>query len=707
MKIDLTPTATLTLQQAFQLGVTTYQEGKKAKAREIFESILEKAPEAVDVLQVLAVLDSEDGHYVKAEHKLNTALSLCPDDIALILDLAHTLKLQGRNIDALSKLDEILSVSPQHQGALQLQSEIHQTTGNRGQSQQSSKALEQVAQQKKKHLDQEIEKTLETVALLLAGQNYLPAEQLLQSMLLLCPKHLDLQLKLATVYTLQEKYTNAIHQLKSALALSPDSENIALMMLKLYRETKQNDEGIDAYKKFISTNKKPSLELSKVFAELNLAAGEFHTAYIESKKLLRQATKDPDLLWINAIASYKKIHARQNFELASMKQAECWLESALNANIHSHNRAVQITKALFDINYYVGDFKVANKHLTRIEEGYPDDSKVLWNKHFLYNYLHDWDNFYYAFEKGIESGDRISYRPNKPFWTPQRPSTDSVLVMREQGVGDELYFCHNLNYLLQKAKKVYLACDERLIPLIREAFPTVETLPIKPNSSIIRNQIPLKLLENIDSWIPMGSIKQHIYKETQQHWFDESYVKIPEPLKNEWDKKLNTKDDDSSLKIGISWRSGLRSSVRNAHYLSLNELAHFMKQFPNATFFNLQYGECKKELKKLKQLTGMDVINYEELNLKDDFLSTAALMHNLDAVFSCGNSVFRLAVASGIPCYVYYAREQSDDFTQQIALHGVGQSKRHEHLFAYPPLLKNKYPLVESIASQIKDDLAI
>ncbi|MBC7001986.1 tetratricopeptide repeat protein [Photobacterium sp. BZF1] len=706
MKIDLTPTTTLTLEQAFQLGVNTYQEGKKTKAREIFESILEKAPEAIDVLQVLAVLDADDGNYKVAENKLRKALSLSPNDIAIKLDLAHTLKLQGLNIEALSVLDEILSLSPQHQGALQLQGEIHQATGNRSQSQQSNKALQQAEHHKKQHLDHEIHKTLETVAQLLAGKHFQPAEQLLQSMLLLSPNHLDLHLKLATVYALQEKYTNAVHQLKSALSLNPHNENIALMIIKLYRETKQYNEGIKTYKDFISQGNKPSFETKKLFAELSLLSDEFHTAFVESKKLLSTNPKDKDLLWIYALASYKKVHTRQNFDLKSMEKAERSLEFAMQANIKDHGRAVQISKALFDLNYYVGNFEVASTYLNRIEKDYPDDSKVLWNKHILHNYNHDWENYYYAFEKGIESGDRLSYNPNKPFWTPLRPSTDTVLVLREQGVGDELYFCHNLNYLIQRVDKVYFACDERLIPLINSSFPTVETIAIKPNSSFIRNQIPLKLLEKVDSWLPIGSIKQHIYNDSQQHWLDESCVTLPLELQNEWEQKVQYDRNDDSLKIGISWRSGLRSSVRNAHYLSLNELAHFMKQFPNATFYNLQYGDCQKELKKIKQLTGIDVINFEDLDLKDDFLSTAALMNNLDAVFSCGNAVFRLAVAAGVPSYVYYAREQSDDFTQQVALHGEGNSKRHEHLFAYPPLLKNKYPLVESIANQIKSDFA-
>ncbi|PSU29903.1 tetratricopeptide repeat protein [Photobacterium lutimaris] len=707
MKIDLTPTATLTLQQAFQLGVNTYQEGKKAKAREIFESILEKAPEAVDVLQVLAVLDSEDGHYVKAEQKLNTALSLCPDDIALKLDLAHTLKLQGRNIDALSKLDEILNVSPQHQGALQLQGEIHQAMGNRGQSQQSNKALEQVTQKQKQQLEQEIEKTLETVALLLAGQNYLPAEQLLQSMLLLCPNHLDLQLKLATVYTLQEKYTNATHQLKLALELSPDNENIALMLMKLYRQIKQHGKGIDVYKTMMRNKQLQSFELKKLLSELLMLKGDYHDAYETSKHLLREVPADAELLWINGISYYKKITERQQFTSALVALATEKLTTALDANIHDHERAVRLSKGLFDLTYYNGDFQQAGEYLDSISEHYPADHKVLWNKQFLLRYKKDWDQYYQAYESGIASGDRISYSPNKPYWTPERPSSDNVLIVREQGVGDELLFGHNLNYIIEKVNKVYLACDERLVPMMQLAFPSLELIPIKANSSTIQNQIKLKLLEDIDSWLPMGSIGQHIYNETSLHWHDEKFVRLPKEMQQTWLCKVNDHSNEHSLKIGISWRSGLRSGARNRNYLSINDVAHFMKQFPGATFYNLQYGDCDKELKKLKKLTGIDVITFAELDLKDDFLSTAALINSLDGVFTSGSSVFRLTVAVGKPCYVYVAREQSDNFMKPIEFYGKGKDKRHEKMFAYPPLIENKYPIVEAISNYMKRDFGL
>ncbi|AJR09569.1 hypothetical protein C9J03_02750 [Photobacterium gaetbulicola] len=705
MKIDLTPTATLTLQEAFQLGVNTYQEGNKAKAREIFESILEKAPEAIDVLQVLAVLDADDGQYLKAENKLRKALSLCPDDTAIQLDLAHTLKLQGRNIDALALLGEILTVSPQHQGALQLQGEIHKATGNR--SQKADKTLKQVSQQKDHQLELEIQKTLETVVQLLTGQHYQPAEQLLQSMLLLCPQNLDLQLKLATVYTLQEKYTNATHQLKSALALSPSSENIILMLAKLYRHTKQYEAGVIACTTFAKNTPQLGPELGKLFSELLMLKGEYHDAYEMSRQLLRQMPSDPEVLWVNAISFFKKVTEKQLFSSELIEQAAKKLTAALDANLDNHEKAIKLSQGMFDLTYLSGDFQQAEQYLNAVSEHYPDDVKVQWNRHILYRYHQQWEQYYQAYESGIETGDRTSYKVNKPYWTPERPFSDKVLVVREQGVGDEVLFAHNLNYLIAKVSQVYLACDERLVPMMQLAFPSIELIPIKANSATIQNQIKLKLLENIDSWLPMGSISQYIFKETGKHWHDEKFVQFPDEMQQSWQHKVNDSSKPTSLKIGISWRSGLRSGARNRNYLSINDVAHFMKQFPNATFYNLQYGDCDKELKKLKKLTGIDVITFDELDLKDDFLSTAALINSLDAVFTSGSSVFRLTVAVGKPCYVFVAREQNDCYTQPISFYGEGKDKRHEKMFAYPPLIDNKFPVVEAIANCIKKDFGI
>nr|WP_269808517.1 hypothetical protein [Enterovibrio nigricans] len=75
----------MTLEQAFEHGISLYQHQKKKEAREVFEQILSHAPNAVPVLQVLAVMDAEDGIWQAAIAKLDNALMMEPGNALCFL----------------------------------------------------------------------------------------------------------------------------------------------------------------------------------------------------------------------------------------------------------------------------------------------------------------------------------------------------------------------------------------------------------------------------------------------------------------------------------------------------------------------------------------------------------------------------------------------------------------------------------------------
>ncbi|WP_051488282.1 tetratricopeptide repeat protein [Salinivibrio socompensis] len=85
----------MTLDDAFQLGIRLYQEGNKSDARQVFEQILNHAPDTVPVRQVLAVLDAEEGQYHQAMTHIEHALGLAPEDHSLWFDKAQMLTQQG------------------------------------------------------------------------------------------------------------------------------------------------------------------------------------------------------------------------------------------------------------------------------------------------------------------------------------------------------------------------------------------------------------------------------------------------------------------------------------------------------------------------------------------------------------------------------------------------------------------------------------
>ena len=124
---------------------------------------------------------------------------------------------------------------------------------------------------------------------------------------------------------------------------------------------------------------------------------------------------------------------------------------------------------------------------------------------------------------------------------------------------------------------------------------------------------------------------------------------IPHPEKVAyWKDKLSELPHDYN--IGLCWRSGLKQAKRSMYYAELLEWASVLKT-KNVNFINIQYGDCDDEIKELMDVHGLTLHNFKELNLKDDFEGTAALMKNFDLVIGPVTSPVAQAAAAGCLCW--------------------------------------------------------
>jgi len=62
--------------------------------------------------------------------------------------------------------------------------------------------------------------------------------------------------------------------------------------------------------------------------------------------------------------------------------------------------------------------------------------------------------------------------------------------------------------------------------------------------------------------------------------------------------------------------------------------------------------------------------------------------------------VHRLTVAVGTPCYVFFAGHKESDIQTPESMPGYA-----EYAFSYPPMIKDKQPLLDAIARRMVDDL--
>ena len=165
-------------------------------------------------------------------------------------------------------------------------------------------------------------------------------------------------------------------------------------------------------------------------------------------------------------------------------------------------------------------------------------------------------------------------------------------------------------------------------------------------------------------------------------------------LQDHFVKFLEAKYRDKVL-VGISWRSGNLVTTRNIHYSPISEWEAILKA-PNIQFINLQYGDCFQELENVKSHFNVEVLNFNEVDLKNDLESVAAIISNLDLVISVSTFTSPFTQALGIPLKLINHRNWS--------MLGKDEWPWYEKVDIYCP--ENLSSPLNSVFESVANDLA-
>ncbi|VAX05010.1 hypothetical protein MNBD_ALPHA03-1904 [hydrothermal vent metagenome] len=233
-------------------------------------------------------------------------------------------------------------------------------------------------------------------------------------------------------------------------------------------------------------------------------------------------------------------------------------------------------------------------------------------------------------------------------WQGQDLKDKTILIGAEQGIGDEILMSSLYPALIREAGHVIIGCDKRLVPLFQNSFKGATVLPYITGQHDAGYNV--RLYDGIE---PEKIDYMCLYTELMRYKW-RSLDDIPDmtggfliPPKDKtayWKEKLSSLPH--KINIGICWRSGLQQAKRNMFYADLIEWLPILKT-KDVNFINVQYGESADEIKHLSDTHGITLHNFEELDLKDDFEGTAALMKNLDLVMGPGSSPVIQAAATG------------------------------------------------------------
>ncbi|MDB2349317.1 hypothetical protein N9W05_02970 [Alphaproteobacteria bacterium] len=213
----------------------------------------------------------------------------------------------------------------------------------------------------------------------------------------------------------------------------------------------------------------------------------------------------------------------------------------------------------------------------------------------------------------------------------------SILIVREQGVGDEILF---------SVSKVKIECDKRLLEIFNRSFNKDIFYPFGHYSS------SNKALQEFDNILYAGSLTRY-FRNEENAFSIKPYIKTSDKLDKKFNSILNNFNDKK--KIGLSWKS-VFNIFGDLKSLELNDFKKLYNQ--DRVFFNLQYGDNIEEISKFKE-AGKSIYNFDNVDLFNDFDSLISILKNLDVFVTVSNSTAHFAGALGVPSILICPKKSS------------------------------------------------
>ncbi len=223
-----------------------------------------------------------------------------------------------------------------------------------------------------------------------------------------------------------------------------------------------------------------------------------------------------------------------------------------------------------------------------------------------------------------------------PDWDGQTTPA-SLLVMGEQGLGDQIFFSAMLGDLQSQVPGATVCVETRLVPLLQRSWPGLRFI----DGSRLHEQ-------SYDAQVYLGSLGALYRPDTA------SLERISAPwLRADAQRRATLREQvaqPGKLVCGLSWISK-NQDFGNGKSIALQSLLPVLGQ-TDIEFVDLQYGNTRQERTELASTYGVNISHLDDLDCTQDIDGLAALIDACDIVLTVSNTTAHLAAALGKPVIV-------------------------------------------------------
>lgn len=556
-----------------QQALALFQQGDAKNAKNLLEEICDNNAENDFAWFLLATIHFQTGSLAWAKQFYQNAVKINPENAEAWNNLGVTQERLHETGSARQAYENAIKIRPRYTSAL-----FH--LGNLLQQQNEFETAKTLFKQALE-TDPDNTKILNNLAVIFEKEkNYEQALDLLQQSLSQSPNDLDVLNNMGFVLNSLEKYQEAIPYIHRAIELQKDSSvsynNLGISQLGLG----QYDNAIDTFEHALN------LAPGNVDVLTNLAI------CFENKALFDRA-----------IETYNK---------------------ALTAN-SSHAPALNGIGAALKHQGKIAEACDAFKQAIEIEPTYSDARYNLATTQLgMGRYKQGFDN-YRARPSLQTSNSAVSTALLANDLSGKR-----ILLLKDQGIGDELFFLRYIQELKRRGAYIYYLPNEKTASLIKHVS-DIDCL-------VSEHELP----DDIDISLSVADLP---YITGIQ---DDSILKAPLCLQVDDTVAARLKQELASLGpapyIGLTWRGGLNSKRVLFKEIGLSEIARSLSSV-NATFIVLQRDPAHDELSQLAGILGKPVHDFSAFN--NDLPKMLALLSLLDDYIGVSNTNMHMLAGIG------------------------------------------------------------